>query len=102
MIKTPLVYKKIIMKNIIQEKNNVYKSYRNNKSNNNTHYLMRFNVLQEDLQNADEVSKLNYYSRITYKVTHIQNNTKVYWTLLKRFFNKKDSMQQISRKKLNF
>ena len=82
MIKTPLVYKKIIMKNIIQEKNNVYKSYRNNKSNNNTHYLMRFNVLQEDLQNADEVSKLNYYSRITYKVTHIQNNTKVYWTFL--------------------
>ena len=43
---------------------------------------MRFNVLQEDLQNAVEVSKLNYYSRITYKVTHIQNNTKNYWTLL--------------------
>ena len=72
---------------------------------------MRFNVLQEDLQNAVEVSKLNYYSRITYKVTHIQNNTKNYWTLLS-FSIKKDtsfhlffmemSMQQISRKKLNF
>ena len=77
-----------IQKKIIQEKNNVYKSYRNSK-NNNTHYLRRLKVLQEDLHNAIEVSKLNYYSRITYKLTHIQKNTKVYWTLLKGFFNNK-------------
>ena len=83
----PWFTKKI--KNIIHEKNNVYKSYRNSKSNNDTHYLRRLKVLQEDLHNAIEVSKLNYYSRITYKLTHIQKNTKVYWTLLKRFFNNK-------------
>ena len=55
------------------------------------HYLRRLKVLQEDLHNAiiSKVSKLNYYYRITYKLTHIQKNTKVYWTLLKRFFNNK-------------
>ena len=46
-------------------------------------------VLQEDLYNTIEVSKQNYYSRIAYKITHIQKNTKVYWTLSKRFFNNK-------------
>ena len=55
--------------------------------NNNTHYSRRLKILQEDLHNAIEVSKLNYYSRITYTLTHIQKNTKTYWTLLKRFFN---------------
>ena len=46
-------------------------------------------VLQEDLHDATEVSKLNYYSWITYKLTHIQKKTKLYWTLLKKFFNYK-------------
>ena len=86
MIKTPLgLHKK--NKNLIQDKNNVYKSYQNSKNNSSIHYLRRLKVLQEDLHNATEVSKLNYYSRVTYKLTHIQKNTKVYWTLLKRFFN---------------
>ena len=56
----PWFTKKI--KNLIQEKNNVYKSYRNSKNNNNLYYLRRLNVLQEDLHNAIEVSKQNYYS----------------------------------------
>ena len=77
------------IKNLIQEKSNVYESYQNSKNNNNIHYLTRLKVLQGDLHNAIEVSKLNYYSQITYKLTHIQKNTKVYWTLLKRFFNNK-------------
>ena len=51
--------------------------------------MRRLKVVQEDLHNAIEVSKQNYYSRITYKSTHIQKNIKVYWTLLKRFFNNK-------------
>ena len=46
-------------------------------------------VLQEDLHNEIEVSKSNYYSRITYKLTHIQQNTKAYWALLKSFLNNK-------------
>ena len=77
------------IKKIIQEKSNVYKSYRNSKNNNNTHYLRRLKVLQEDLYNAIEVSKQNDYSRIAYRLTHIQKNIKVYWTLLKRFVNNK-------------
>ena len=81
--------KKKKRKNIIQEKNNVYKSYRHRKTKNDTHYLNRLQVLQENLYNATEVSKLNYYSQITYKLTHIQINTKAYWTLLKKFFNNK-------------
>ena len=88
MITTPLGLQKKI-KNIIQEKNNVYKSYRNSKNNNNIHYLRRLKVLQEDLYNAIEVSKQNDYSRIVYRLTHIQKNIKVYWTLLKRFVNNK-------------
>ena len=56
----PWFTKKI--KNLIQEKNNVYKSYRNSKNNNNLYYLRRLKVLQEDLHNAIEVSKQNYYS----------------------------------------
>ena len=85
--KDPPWFRKKI-KNLIQEKNNVYKSYQNSKNNNNVHYLRRLKVLQEDLHNAIEVSKLSYYFRITYKLTHIQKNTKVYWTLLKRFFKR--------------
>ena len=50
-----------LQKKIIREKSNVYKSYRNTKNNNNTHYLRRLKVLQEDLHNAIEVSKQNYY-----------------------------------------
>ena len=93
MIKTHLIYqkkkKKKKIKNHIQEKSNVYKSYRNSKNSDNIYYLRRLKILQENLHNAIEVSKLNYYSRITYKLTHIQENTKAYWTLWKRFFNNK-------------
>ena len=52
-------------------------------------HLRRLELLQEDLHNEIEVSKSNYYSRITYKLTHIQKNTKAYWALLKRFLNNK-------------
>ena len=54
------------IKSLIQEKNNIYKSYRNSKNNNNIHYLKRLKAVQEDLHNANEVSKLNFYARITY------------------------------------
>ena len=36
------------------------------------HYLRGLKVLPGDLHNANEVPKLNYYSRITYKLTHIK------------------------------
>ena len=56
-------------KNLMQEKNNIYKSYRNSKNNNNIQYLRI--LKQVDLPNATELSKLDYYSRITYKLIHI-------------------------------
>ena len=51
--------------------------------------MRRLKVLQEELHNAIEVSKLNCYSRITNKLNHVQKNTKLYWTLLKRVFSNK-------------
>ena len=72
----------------LQEKNNVYKTYRNIINNNNIQYLRRLKLLQ-DLHNKTKVSKSNYYSRITYKLTHMQKNTKAYWAFLKRFLNNK-------------
>ena len=72
----------------IQEENNVYKSYRNSKNNNNIHYLRRLKVVQEELNNAIEVSKQNYYSRITYKLTHIQTFAGYYqkgFSIIKRY-----------------
>ena len=88
MTKTPIGLQKKI-KNLIQEKNNVQKNYQNSKINNNIQYLRRFKLLQKDLHNAIEVSKLNYHSRITCELTHIQKNTKFYWALSKRLLNSK-------------
>ena len=53
------------IKNLIQEKINVYKSYQGSKNNNKLHYLRKMKLLQEDLHNAVEFSKLNHYSRLT-------------------------------------
>ena len=53
--------------------------------------MKRLKVLQEHLHNAIEVSKLNYYSRQTFKLTHIQKKYKsLLSTLLKWFFNNKN------------
>ena len=35
-------------------------------------YLRRLKLLQEDLHNDIEVSKLNYCSRVTYKLAHTE------------------------------
>ena len=53
----------------MQEKNNIYKSYRNSKNNNNIQYLRI--LKQVDLPNATEPSKLDYHFRITYKLINI-------------------------------
>ena len=42
------------IKNLIPEKNNVYKSYQNSRNNNNIQCLRRLKLLQEDLHNAIE------------------------------------------------
>ena len=50
---------------------------------------MRLQLLQEDIHKAIEISKLNYYSLITYKLTHIQKNINFFGVLLKRILNNK-------------
>ena len=87
--KDPPWFTKKRLKNLIPEKNNVYKCYRNSKSNSKIQYFRKLKLLQEDLRDDIEVSKSNYYSRITYKLTDIQKNKKAYGALLKRFFNNK-------------
>ena len=88
MTKTPLgLQKKKKVTNLIQEKNNVYESYQISKNNNRI--LGKLKFLQEDLHNEIEVSKLIYFFRITYKVIHIQEKSKVYWLLLESFLNNK-------------
>ena len=39
------------------------------------HYFSRLKVLQEDLRYVIEVSRLDYYSQKTHKLTHTQKNT---------------------------
>ena len=49
-------------KHLIQEKNNAYQLYRNNKVN--ARFRNRLNFLQDSLKNLIEMSKQKYYSRI--------------------------------------
>ena len=74
-----------------KQKKSRYKSCRNGKNNNNIHiqWLMRLQLLQEDIHKAIEISKLNYYSLVTYKLTHIQKNINFFWVLLKRILKNK-------------
>ena len=67
----PCLTKKL--KKLIQEKNNW-----NSKNNKNIQFLRKVKFLQEDLHKEIEVSKLNYYSRITYNLTHTHTKSKVY------------------------
>ena len=50
------------IKHLIQEKNNAYQLYRNNKVN--ACFRNRLNFLQDSLKNLIEMSKQKYYSRI--------------------------------------
>ena len=74
------------MKNSIQVYKAMFiKSYRNSKNNNNMQYLRRLKLPQEELHNKIEVSKLNYYSRITYILIHIAEKYKSLLGITKRF-----------------
>ena len=53
-------------------------------------YLRRLKLLQEDLHNTNEVSKLNYHSRITYKLTHILKKQKSLLGVIKKVLNNKN------------
>ena len=74
------------IKYLIQEKK-TFKKYR--KSNNNIQLLQRLRFLQEKLNSFISVSKQNYYSRISTKLTKFHKSSKAYWSLLKTFLNNK-------------
>ena len=75
------------IKSLIQEKNNAYQLYRNNKAN--ACFRNRLNVLQHSFKNLIKMSKQKYYSRIANKLTMTQKSSKTYWFLLKLFLNNK-------------
>ena len=76
--KEHLALQKDISKKSYPSKKTVCKSYLNSKNTNNIQYARKLRLLQEDLHSTSEVSELNYYSRITNKLTFMQKNTKVY------------------------
>ena len=83
--KDPSWFNKTI-KSLIQEKKNTFNKYRKNK--NNIQLLQRLK-LQEKRNSFISVSKQNYYSRMSTKLTKFHKSSKAYWSLLKTFLNNK-------------
>ena len=75
------------IKHLIQEKNNAYQLYRNNKTS--ACFRNRLNFLQDSLKNLIEMSKQKYFSRIASKLTMTRKSPKTYCFLLKVFLNNK-------------
>ena len=79
------------------------KSYRNSKKNNNMQFIRKLKFLQEDLNDEIEISKLNCHSWVTYKLNHIQENSKAYLALLKLpfippFFHGNENVKDFKKK----
>ena len=83
--KDPSWFNKTI-KSLIQEKKNTFNKYRKNK--NNIQLLQRLK-LQEKWNSFISVSKQNYYSRMSTKLTKFHKCSKAYLSLLKPFLNNK-------------
>ena len=83
--KDPRYFNKTI-KSLIREKKNTFNKYRKNK--NNIQLLQRLK-LQEKWNSFISVSKQNYYSRMSTKLTKFHKSSKAYWSLLKTFLNNK-------------
>ena len=69
------------------KKNQEHKKYINNKSN--FLFLQNINNLQAQIKTLIDISKPNYFSRISEKLESTSINTKCYWFLLKTFLNNK-------------
>ena len=76
-----------VIKSLIQEKKDTFNNY--HKSKNNIQLLQHLRILQEKLNSFISVSKQNYYSRISAKLTKFHKCSKAYWSLLKTFLNNK-------------
>ena len=71
----------------MQEKNVAFKNYCNNGSNINLKCQLK--CLQACLNASVEVAKEKYYHNTVNKLINTQKSSKVYWSLLKIFLNKK-------------
>ena len=69
------------------KKSQEHKKYINNKSN--FLFLQNINNLQAQIRTLIDISKPNYFSRISEKLESTSINTKCYWFLLKTFLNNK-------------
>ena len=69
------------------KKQKTFNKYRKNK--NNIQLLQHLRILQEKLNFFIGVSKKNYYSRMSAKLTKYHKSSKAYWSLLKTFLNNK-------------
>ena len=74
------------IRSLTQEKD-TFNKYR--KSKNNNQLLQHLRLLQEKLNSFISVSKQNYYSRMSTKLTKFHKSSKAYWSLLKTFSNNK-------------
>ena len=75
------------IKHLIQEKNNAYQLYRNNKAN--ACFRNRVNFVQDSLKNLIEMLKQKYYSRIANKLTGTRKSPKSLLVFVKTVFNNK-------------
>ena len=76
------------IKELIHDKNQAYKSYRQNK--NNIFFVHQFELLQSKLNSLIEKSKPNYYTRLSKKLSGPMTSPKSYWSILKTFLNNKE------------
>ena len=75
------------IKQLIQEKNNTYRSYILNDKN--PHILHKVKYLQEYLKNLIEHSQEKYYISILKELMDPMASLKTYWSLLKTLLNNK-------------
>ena len=72
---------------LIQEKNAAFKNYRNNSSNIDLKYRLRY--LQASLNASVEVAKEKYYHNTVNKLINTQKSYKVCWSLFNIFLSNK-------------
>ena len=81
----PSINKKI--KELIHDKDQAYKSYRQNK--NNIFFVHQFELLQSKLNSLIEKSKSNYYTHLSKNLSDPMTTPKSYSSILKTFLNNK-------------
>ena len=95
--KDPSWFSKAV-ESLLQDKKDTLKKYRNSK--NNIQLFQRLRLLQEKLNSViiilSCVSKQNWYSKMSTKLTKFHKSSKAYWSLLKTFLNKKTPFNSTS------